>query len=424
MSPKRPPTGARPARHSTPVATAEQRLAGWLHELVQSVQRGYRPDLELSRLLKRDQPEPALRRRLVNAAAAWFRWSHAVGAGADPRRQLELVLRLESLARGERGPAAALAELAGRPEGVPEAAALLPAWLRSGLPVEVDPTALALAFLRPPSLWLRARTETELRSGLGGLASGLEAHPHLEGAWRLRTSEDLYTTPGFRQGDFVLQDPASQAIGAVCGARPGEHWLDLCAGAGGKSLQLAAAMCGKGLVHAFDIHQGRLEELRRRARRQGVFNLQARSWDGLRLPDLPPLDGILVDAPCSNSGTLRRNPDLWNRPLPDLAALCALQDSLLALAAAQLRPGGRLVYATCSVLRQENEERVALLRARHPELAPREFADPLSGRPCVEGCLRVSPLDGDQDGTFMAVLSKARGPEFGLGVEPAIPARG
>ncbi|MFA7331607.1 MAG: RsmB/NOP family class I SAM-dependent RNA methyltransferase [Candidatus Delongbacteria bacterium] len=398
-------SGARFGRRPAPAPGREQKLAAWLRELAQSVERGQRPDLELSRLLRRDQPEPALRRRLVAASAAWFRWSSWLGAAADPLRDLARATRLEELAGGEDGPEAALRELEATAGEALSAAAHLPGWLRAGLPAGLDAEGLARAFLRPPSLWLRAVAEEQLREGLGDLAAGLEAHARLAGAWRLRTREDLYDTPGFRQGHFVLQDPASQAIGAVCQAQPGEHWLDLCAGAGGKSLQLAAAMAGKGLVHAFDIHLGRLEELKRRARRQGVFNLQTRAWDGHVLPALPRLDGVLVDAPCTNSGTLRRNPDLWRRRAPDLAGLAELQDSLLDQGARQLRPGGRLVYATCSVLEVENEARVAAFLARQPGFRPLDFENPLDGRP-APGRLRVSPLDGDQDGTFMAIFRK------------------
>jgi 16S rRNA (cytosine967-C5)-methyltransferase len=379
-------------------------LCAWLAELHAALRAGRRPDVELSAILRQEHPDEALRRRLVRASAAWFRWSRVLGldvARLHPR-ELDGLLRLERVAAGAGGAAEALA-VAG---WTGDPADLLPAWIRDGLPAGTDAAALALAFLRPPNPWLRAVDEPRLRAGLGGLAESLRPHPLLPGAWRLATKEDLYGTAGFREGAFVLQDPASQAIGAACGARPGEHWLDLCAGAGGKSLQLASAMDGRGLVHAFDIHDKRLEELRRRAKRQGVFNLVARQWDGERLPPLPRLRGVLVDAPCTGSGTLRRNPDLWHRSAPDLAQLTAIQDSLLERAAALLPAGGRLVYATCSVLEAENDERVAALRERHPGWVPAHLADPLTGRP-AEGILRIRPTDGDQDGTFVAVLERA-----------------
>jgi len=360
--------------------------------------------VELSAILRREHPDEALRRRLVRASAAWFRWSRVLDLQVERLRPraLDRLLRLERTADGPDGPAGALA-LA---EWSRDPADLLPSWIRAGLPAGTEASELALAFLRPPNPWLRAVDENRLRAGLGGLAESLRPHPVLPGAWRLSTKEDLYGTAGFREGAFVLQDPASQAIGAACGARPGEHWLDLCAGAGGKSLQLAAAMAGKGLVHALDIHLGRLEELRRRAKRQGVFNLVARHWDGHALSPLPRLHGVLVDAPCSGSGTLRRNPDLWHRSAPDLAQLTAIQDSLLERAVALLPAGGRLVYATCSVLEAENEERVAAFRERHPGWEPTPVTHPLTGGQTA-GILRIRPTEGDQDGTFVAVLEKA-----------------
>jgi 16S rRNA (cytosine967-C5)-methyltransferase len=393
--------GPRGARRESP--TAEQRLCGWLGELRAAVRRGRRPDVELSAILRREHPDEAMRRRLVRASAAWFRWSRVLGLDKDSvrPRELDRMLQLERLAGGPGGPPAAL-ELA---EFTPDPADLLPGWIRAGLPAHTGASALSLALLRPPTVWLRALDEPRLRAGLGGLAESLAPHPVLPGAWRLSTREDLYATEGFRGGAFVLQDPASQAIGVACGARPGEHWLDLCAGAGGKSLQLAAAMEGKGLVHALDIHEGRLEELRRRARRQGVFNLMPRHWDGQTLPELPRLRGVLVDAPCSGSGTLRRNPDLWLRSVPDLVQLTGIQDSLLERAAALLSTGGRLVYATCSVLVAENETRVAAFQERHPDWRVIRMPHPLTGVD-VDGILRVSPLDGDHDGTFVAVLER------------------
>lgn len=362
--------------------------------------------MELSRLLKRESPDPSMRRRLVVAAAAWFRWGPKLGREATPRDGLRLAMDLETLAAGPKGPAGALAELKRHHRGLERAADALPDWIRAGLPKGVDPEALALAMLRPPSLWLRAVDGRRLRGALGPMASGLVAHEHLPDAYRLETNVDLYGTEAFRLGLFVLQDPASQAIGAVCRARAGEHWLDLCAGAGGKTLQLAQAMGAKGMVHAFDVHEGRLEELRRRAKRQQVFNLRVLRWDGRVLPATPPQDGALVDAPCSNSGTLRRNPDLWNRSSPDMAAMTTLQDSLLDRAAERLKPGGRLVYATCSLLVAENEERVEAFLKRWPDFACEGFESPLNGQAVPSGRLRVSPLHGDRDGTFMALLRR------------------
>lgn len=389
-------------RSAAPAGRTEERLAAWVEELAQATGPGQRPDLALSHLLRREKPEAGLRRLLVVSLAAWFRWSALLEPGARPAGRLPLLRRLEELAASEAGPPAALREAARRLPGV--AAPRLPDWIRRGLPAGVDAAALALACLRPPSLWIRARRpEAPLLRQLEAIPASAEAHPRLPAAWRLECREDLYATTAYRQGAFVLQDPASQAIGILCGAAPGQHWLDLCAGAGGKSLQLADAMAGKGVVEACEVSAARLAELRRRARRLQVFNLRGHAWDGQRLPRLPPADGVLVDAPCSSSGTLRRNPDLWQRPAPALAALTALQDGLLDLAAARVKPGGRLVYATCSLLAVENEERVQAFLARHPAFRPAPLVNPLDGRP-GDGRLRLSPLDGDHDGTFTATL--------------------
>ncbi|MFO7610035.1 MAG: RsmB/NOP family class I SAM-dependent RNA methyltransferase, partial [Candidatus Krumholzibacteriia bacterium] len=204
-----------------------------------------------------------------------------------------------------------------------------------------------------------------------------------------------------RDGRVDVQDLASQRIGQAVDAQPGQVVWDCCAGAGGKSLQLAALLEGKGAVHATDLYENKLKDLRKRARRAGWANLRAGLWDGDRLPDFGPevdrrggFDRVLVDAPCSGSGTWRRHPDGRLRfaadQLPDLAAV---QASLLETAAGAVRPGGLLVYATCSWFTAENEDVVAGFLAARPEFALREQR--LHGNP-----------QEDADTTFTAVMER------------------
>lgn len=400
--PKAKPLRARKGASLAPQRRPDQHLA-LVEELDALAREGLRPDLGLSRILKRERLDPAQRRRLVLSMAAWFRWSALMGEDARPAQRLGLARRLEDLALGKEGVEGALKHLERMLQRPVEPR--LPQWIADHYPRTAELRALTLAFLQPPSLWLRSEDERRLRRVLGPLAQKLEPHGHLAGTWRLECEEDLYATDAFLQGLFVLQDPATQAIGIICDARPGQRWLDLCAGAGGKTLLLAARMQGKGMVEALDINARRLDELRRRARRQQVFNLRVRSWDGRNLPSMLPVDGVLIDAPCSGSGTLRRNPDLWHRPEPDVAGLRATQAFLLDVGAARLKPGGSLVYATCSVLASENEAQVEAFLARHPDFHLEPFANPLTGQ-MTPGTLALTPLQGDQDGTWMARLQR------------------
>ena len=194
----------------------------------------------------------------------------------------------------------------------------------------------------------------------------------------------------YRDGLVEVQDAASQAAADYARAMPGDTVLDYCAGAGGKTLALAAAMAGQGQLHAHDIAPRRLAQLEERARRAGVeVTLHGPGQTGAPIGGLTGrCDLVFVDAPCSGSGAWRRNPDAkWRLTAAQLAAFTQTQDTILAEAAAAVRPGGRLVYVTCSMLGVENADRVAKFLAAH-----RNFR---AGR----APLVLTPLDGG-DGFF------------------------
>jgi 16S rRNA (cytosine967-C5)-methyltransferase len=214
---------------------------------------------------------------------------------------------------------------------------------------------LARQDVRPP-LWIRVRTPevVELLRAQGFVLRGEGPAYALEGRADPRVL--------LREGGFEIQDWGSQQVGALADLRRGQRAWDVCAGRGGKTVQLGDALGGRGVVVATDIDGRKLAELKVRARRAGLADvIRVRDWDGSTPPDFGRegrggFDVVLVDAPCSASGTWRRNPDARLRTDPArVSEFPTLQRSLLAMAAAQVAPGGRLVYGTCSVFVDEDE---------------------------------------------------------------------
>ncbi len=268
---------------------------------------------------------------------------------------------------------------------------------------EVTP-AWARALQTEPGLWLRAP-----KGGGAALARRLgdcriPTEPALADALEYRGTADLFHSREFHGGEFEIQDIASQAVGLICDPRPGETWWDACAGEGGKTLHLSDLMDNRGLIWASDRAAWRLRQLKRRAARAGCFNYRAVAWDGgPRLPTRTLFDGVLVDAPCAGLGTWQRNPQArWTTRPTDVAELRILQLDLLSRAAAGVKPGGRLVYAVCTLTRAETEEVALAFSAGASEFAPARFQHPW-GKPDPEGWLWLWPQDTGGNGMFVAV---------------------
>jgi 16S rRNA (cytosine967-C5)-methyltransferase len=251
----------------------------------------------------------------------------------------------------------------------------LPGWLWQRLAAQygAEAGALARALNEPATVDLRVNTLKATREAAAGAlqAEGIasEPTPRSPVGLRLARREALQRTRAFRDGWIEPQDEGSQLLAAFVEPRAGETVADFCAGAGGKTLALGAAMRDRGTLHALDVSRERLARLAPRLQRSGLSIVRPQVLRSERDPRLNALaetcDAVLVDAPCSATGTLRRNPETRLRT-PDLAALAAQQGAILGAAARLVRPGGRLVYATCSVLAEENERVVEAFLAAHP----------------------------------------------------------
>jgi 16S rRNA (cytosine967-C5)-methyltransferase len=262
-----------------------------------------------------------------------------------------------------------------------------------------------------PRLTVRANTLRATRDGLAAALAGADIQSE-----RSRYAPDgLTITAGnplrlSADGSFLVQDEASQLVAVAAGARPGERVLDLCASPGGKTVAMAADMADRGLVVACDVRAKRLGLLRDTVRSSGAACIRiARVPVTGALPFAPVFDRVLVDAPCSGLGTIRRDPDIrWRRLESDLAALAADQATLLDRAASVVRTGGRLVYATCSSEPEENEDVVDTFLTRRPEFTlvdlRTEAASPLQPLLDDRGMLRTLPSAHGLEAFFAAML--------------------
>lgn len=316
--------------------------------------------------------------------------------------------------------ALALRIRASRGETLPSAVrADVPDWLWERLAAEHgegEAQRIAQGMLNAAPLDLRvnlARTTRE--EVLARLAlDGLEAQPtpYSPAGVRLAGKPAINRHALFREGLVEVQDEGSQLLAWLLAPRRGEMVADYCAGAGGKTLALAMLMRGTGRIYAMDISAKRLAALGPRAARASVTNVHAVTLSGendARAKRLAgKLDRVLVDAPCSGFGTLRRNPDLkWRHGPQAIRELGEKQRSILAAASRLLKPGGRLVYATCSILREENEAVADDFAATQSGFAPLSSDELLAAQRIgleTGACLRLWPHLHDTDGFFAAAF--------------------
>ncbi len=303
----------------------------------------------------------------------------------------------------------------------PAVAADLPDWLWTKLGNaygEEERTALARALLAAAPLDLRVNpmktTRDAARAALASSRIEADATPYSPLGLRIAGRPALSQHPLVQSGAVEVQDESSQLVGYLVAPRRSDMVVDFCAGAGGKTLLLGALMRSQGRLYAFDVVDTRLAKLKPRLARSGLSNVHPQLLASERDPHVKRLAGkidrVLVDAPCTGFGTLRRNPDLkWRQSEQGLAELAAKQAAILDAAATLVKPGGRLVYATCSILPDENDAIVDAFLAAHPEFEQRDASAELARAeiPLATGrTLTLLPHRHACDGFYAAVLAR------------------
>jgi 16S rRNA (cytosine967-C5)-methyltransferase len=306
---------------------------------------------------------------------------------------------------------------------MPRAAANdLPEWLEPhlervfGKGLEREMAALNAAAPTDLRVNLLKADRAAARHALAAEGVAAEPTPWSPIGLRLAARVPLGGLAAFKEGLVEVQDEGSQIAALLADARPGMRVVDFCAGAGGKTLALAAGMGNRGKLVACDVSARRLERAVRRLRRAGVNNVERRALTSERdkwvKRHAGGFDRVFVDVPCLGTGTWRRNPDAkWRATVQDLAELVVRQQQILSSAARLVRPGGRLVYATCSLLHEEDEAQAEAFLAAEPEFsvvpAARAWAETIGGAsPGGERYLRLTPARHGTDGFFVAIFER------------------
>ena len=299
----------------------------------------------------------------------------------------------------------------------------LPPWLLERLVAchgEAEALALVEGLNAPAPLDLRVNlikaTREQVVAELATAPIACQPTPYAPAALRILKKPALQNLTLFQSGAIEVQDEGSQILSQLVGAKRGEMVVDFCAGAGGKTLSLGAAMRNTGRLYAFDVSEKRLAKLKPRLARSGLSNVHPvliAHENDVKVKRLAgKVDRVLVDAPCSGLGTLRRNPDVkWRQRPEDIDELNAKQAAILAGASRLVKPGGRLVYATCSILDEENEAIVSQFLAAHEDFTLLPVKDVLAEQKVpldMEDYLKLLPHRHGTDGFFAAVLVRRK----------------
>ena len=401
-----------------------------VRQLEEAVRQGHPADQTLRRYY-REHPEFGSRdRRFFSALVfAWFRWRgwlapaeplHCALAymldAAEPHPAVTRLVEQSGCRRIQPQSVGGMSlALKSRQVGAwlgippPPIEQLAPVWLPAQLyvPHGREPSAHLLqciqAFQVRPPTWIRTARNNQERmcAALARRAIPATVHPQITGAIGLPGAPNLEGLA--TESPFEIQDLSSQCVGWICAPAGGEYWWDVCAGAGGKSLHLADLMEHQGAILATDVRSGSLQALRQRAHNRRRNMIACRTWDGVRDPAPGQyFDGVLIDAPCSGIGPWARNPDArWRTTEREIAGRRIVQDQLLLAGADKVRPGGRLVYAVCTLTADETQATISkFLGMRHDfQLAPTKH--PLTGQ-LTSGSIWIWPWEAASNGMFIA----------------------
>lgn len=363
-------------------------------KIIRQADREHPADAVLRETFKRLRVFNATETSAISEAVfAYFRWRGFLGSSEVTQNQ---IAEVGELARRFAKEPSSFSAIDLRAKAVPE-------WAEA----EVDADDEWFHTLqREPNLWLRAKRGQ-------GRALAKKLTPSKAGALPdailYEGEEDLFRLPEFHAGEFELQDISSQAVGFICNPQPGETWWDACAGEGGKLLHLSDLMENKGLIWASDRAEWRLKQLKRRAGRAKAFNYRSVLWNGgAKPPTKTKFDGVLVDAPCSGVGTWQRNPHArWTTTREDVKELAEIQKQLLSNVAPSIKPGGKLVYAVCTLTKSETTEVAEHFEQHHADFKSLEVSNQLAPEAATSSRIWIWPQDSGGNGMFVAVWRKA-----------------
>lgn len=333
-----------------------RKISSFAARIIRQSDRKNPADAVLRRELRADKTiTKQLAREVAEAVFAYYRWQGWMNPNYPISQQIVYATKLQDdFNSGERP----ISE-----ENLQKKT--VPSWVKKEVPSTL-PWLKSLQ--RTPKVWLRCKPGT--RDQVAKHLEEVERPDAPPDSLVYTGTKDLFFAEGFKAGRFELQDVNSQRVSLIANPQPGETWWDTCAGEGGKTMHLAQLMQNKGLIWASDRAEWRLKKLKQRAKRAGVFNYRTVQWDGgKRPPTKTTFDGILIDAPCSGTGTWQRNPHArWTATIEDIHELADLQFGLLTHALPSLKPGGRLVYSVCTLAKSETTTVAKRFESANPQL--------------------------------------------------------
>ena len=273
-------------------------------------------------------------------------------------------------------------------------------------------------FNQPSTLWIRTNTlkisRRDLKQQLEAAGIIAEESLHTPEGLKIKNGMSLYQQPAFQEGLFTVQDESSMLVALAAEPEPGQRVLDVCSAPGGKATHMAQLMKNQGDIYACDIHRHRLDLVKENCKRLGVQNVKCFLQDGMMLTERwkEPFDVVVCDVPCSGLGVLGRRPDArWRKEVTDLETLCKIQERILDQAACLTAPGGTLIYSTCTITPEENQQRIRAFLRTHPDFYLDETLPDcwLQVEKGQEGYAQFLPFEDAMDGFFIARMMRKEG---------------